>query len=777
MKVISFKTFFNYLTKNGLYTVITLLGFSVSLTFVLLLSVYLEQELSVDQFHVNKGRIYRLCNDKGASFAPPIGEFVKKQLPEVETFTRIYRNTGNAVFPGKQPARFEYMLADSSFFTMFSFKLKEGDPKLVLSSKNLAVLSASFARKVFGDEDPVGKAFTILSPTPQSFIISGIAEDLPQNTHFLKCDAVLNFNALAELWEIKDLLKSYYFSSYGLYFLAKKGTDLPSRAPQILDRFKKEYWIFSSNSSVAAKTLKFEPLTEVYLSKKWGPDIRQNNRTTLFILGTISLLILIVAIINYINLTVAQSALKSRETAIRKLMGSSMMDLLLQHVVMSIGLVLIAALLAIGFAFSAEPFFNTNMNCDLHLDRQFHWSSICIMILAIIVIGFVSGVVPAVMVNKVNLIGVVKGNVSLRTKSTYSKILIAFQYTVAIVLLICTWTIARQSKFMLRYNPGFDRENLFWMDNTIKANQKPAFRKMLKSIPGVTEVSYCRGTPLDGGNNPTFNYKGKQLNFHEFVVDSLYFDLMGIKVKKTQVPYSKDGVWLNKVAIQLLGLGENPVSFTYNGRDLPVLGIIDNFNFRPLHTKIAPLIVKQLKENDEPWVIMVRLSGPDANATASKIRDAQALFTRGIPMDSGLAGDAINQWYSYEVKSSVLIGAFTVLSIIISSMGIFAMSLYYIQQKIKEIGIRKVSGAKVIEVMMMLNKDLVKWVFVAFVIAVPIAWYATKKWLENFAYKTEQNWWIFALSGLLTLVIAVITISWQSWRAATRNPVETLRYE
>ncbi len=771
MNTYSLKMFIRYLARNRLYTFVTLTGFAVSLTFVLLLSVYIKQELSVDKFHANKNRIYRLSRDNDATFAPPIGDFIKNQFPGVESYTRIYMNKGNAMFQDKQFTRFEYILADSSFFNMFSFKLKEGDPKHVLALKNSAVLSSSFALKIFGKGNPLGKTFSLNNVI---FFISGISENMPQNTQFKKCDAILNFNILADLWGWKELLTTNSNSSFGLYFLAKEGIDLPTIAPKILEQFKKDYWLFSDGFS---KTLRFEPLTEVYFSKESSPAIRQNSRTSVLIFGTITLLILIIAIINYINLTVAQAGFRSKEMAIKKLMGSSKRALLWQHIIESVVLSSLAALCAFYLALLAEPFFNAQMDCNLNLTKQFTLSFILTMLWVIAVMGFISGIIPAIVVSKFNLLDMGKGNFTRKTKSNYSKVLITFQYIIAIVLLICTWIIARQSIFMQNFNTGFDKGNLFWMENTIAPKQKTAFRNLLKSIPGVTDVTFCSGTPLDGGNNQSFNFKGKPVSFQEFIVDSVYFNLMGMKVTKTEAAFSKNGVWINRAAVQLLDLGEKPVSVRYFDREVPVLGIIDNFNFRSLHTKVGPLIIRQLSEDAEPWSIIVKLDGANLITTVHKIRKEQASFTAGIPMDSGFVDEALNQFYIKEIKRSKLIGAFTLLSIIISSMGIFAMALYYIQQKVKEIGIRKINGAKVIEVMVLLNKDFINWVAIAFIIACPIAGFAMHKWLQNFAYRIELSWWIFASAGLLTLGIALLTVSSQSWRAATRNPIAALRYE
>lgn len=771
MRFYAFRAFFKYLTNNKLYTIVTLFGFAISLMFVMLLSVYTKEELYVDKFHANADRIYRLSRDEGAAFSPIVGEFIKNQIPEVESYTRISRTSGNLKYADNLQMKLEFLLADSTFFNIFSFPLIEGNADQVLLLKNSAVLFETFAIKLFGKEKAVGKSFSI---DGKDFIVTGIAKDLPENTQFIKSDAILNFTALADLWGWPGLLTSHDNSSFGLYFLAKEGTNITAKAPLLLEQFKKDYWIYKNGFSNA---LWFEPLADAYFSKEPSSGIRQNSITSVYIFGGITLLILIIAMINYINLTIAHSGLRRKETAIKKILGSSKSALVWQNISESIIMCSFAAMMGLIMAFSAEPFFNEQMDCQLHLAEKFNLVFILAMLGMIAGIGLISGIIPALVVNKNNPIEMVKGKFSGKNKNRYSKILISFQYVVAVVLLIASFGIARQSAFMQNYDIGFNKENLFWMDNSIEGKQKGAFRDILKSIPGVDEVCYSRGTPLDAGNNQSFEYEGNPISFQEFQVDSSFFRVMHMDVKKTGVAYSKNGVWINRVAMKVLELGDNPQTIRFYSNDLPVLGIIENFNFRSLHTEIGPLIVRQLNEDAWPWTITLKLTGPALAETVKKIRKAQSSFTHGVPMESGFYDEKMNQWYAKETKRSKLIGAFTLLSIIISSMGIFAMSLYYIQQKIKEIGIRKVNGARVVEIITMLNYDFLVWVAVAFIIACPISWYTMQKWLQNFAYKAELSWWMFSIAGLGVLAIAIITVSWQSWRAASRNPVEALRYE
>jgi putative ABC transport system permease protein len=765
------RNFLLYLLRNKLYTLVTLSGFAISITFVLLLSIYINKELSVDQFHDKKDRIFRLARDGGATFAPPVGDDIMNQYPEVESYTRYYTSSYNMEIPGGQKVRFKAYMVDSSFFNIFSFPLQQGDPGHVLSAGNSVVLSASFAGKNFENVDPMGMAVSI---GDRSFIVTGIAEDMPENTHFPRCDVFLNFPLLFEFWGWPEGLTSYGNSSFGLYFLARENSDLPSKGPQILEKYKEEYWIFSRGYS---DTLFFEPLTDTYYSSLGGADIKRNSRTTVTIFASIALLILIIAIINYINLSVAQSGFRSREIAIRKLLGSPKGALFAQHIIESVILASMATFLAIILALYIEKFFNAQMGTNLELANQFTPSFILFLVALTVIIGGISGISPALLSKRYNPIDVVKGKMAKSTKTTYSKVLISFQYGIAIILLIGSWTITRQSKFMRNYDLGFNTESIFHMQNTIEPVRKTAFREQLMAVPGVAGVSFCAGTPIDGGNNQSFNYNDKPMSFQEFRVDTAFFGLLGINTYATDVAYSSDGIWLNRTAVRMLELGDEPYSFKYYDEEFPVLGVIDDFNFRSLHTGIGPAIIRQLPETGYPWSILVKIDSPDLAGVVSQIREVQSSFTGGIPMEYGFIDDTINRWYLKESRQANLLGAFTLLSIIISTMGIFAMSIYYIQLKIKEIGIRKVNGAMTWQVMGMLNKDFIKWVAFAFVLAAPVAWYAMNRWLQNYPYRIELSWWIFALAGIITAGIALLSVSWQSWRAANRNPVETLRYE
>ncbi|OFX19457.1 MAG: hypothetical protein A2033_11325 [Bacteroidetes bacterium GWA2_31_9] len=272
-------------------------------------------------------------------------------------------------------------------------------------------------------------------------------------------------------------------------------------------------------------------------------------------------------------------------------------------------------------------------------------------------------------------------------------------------------------------------------------------------------------------------YNDKPVSFQVLVVDSAFFDMLKIKITPTGVAYSKEGIMLNRTAVIGLGLDSLPKSFDIEGTILPVLGVLDDFNFESLHEKIGMLMIKQMKPEDDQWSILVQINSNDVVSTTNKMKEVYSKFTNGIPFDFEFFDETIQSWYEKEKRTSIIVSYFAILAIIISVMGIFALSLFYNQQRTKEIGIRRVNGASVLEIIKMLNKDFIKWVAIAFIIASPVAYYAMNKWLENFAYKITLSWWIFALAGIIALAVALLTVSWQTYKTAGKNPVKSLRYE
>src|SRR3989339_136469 len=766
------KSFIKHLLNNKIYTTVTVLGFAISLTFVLLLSVYIKNELAVNQNQINKERIFRVANELYGNTPPAMGDWLQNEYSEIESYTRIYRNDEIVETDKGEKIKMNFLMADSTFFNIFTFILIEGNSIDALKTKNSIVLTQDYARRLSGNESALGKQINIKGN--MSLTVTGVVEDISKTSNFRACDAIVNFRLLADLWNWPELESSFGNCSFGTYLLAKPNTNLKAKEPLMLDLFKKDFWIYKDDR---VKQVILEPLTEEYFSKIPGPAKIFNSKTLIIVLSAIVIFILVLAIINYMNLTIAQSGLRVKETAIKKLIGCSRRALMLQHILESVAVCVISFIIAFLLSMFLEPFFNKLLGTNISLLAGFNIGLVISVSFTIVILGIISGLIPSIIITKLDPVEVIKGGFRSKYKGVYSRMLIGFQYIIVIVLLIATLVISKQTKFLKNKELGFNSTNTIWFDSNTNLQGNGELKNILKQVAGVQEVSFVMGSPVDAGNNQSFTYEGRPVSFQEFVVDSAFFKMMGMQIEPTGTAYSKDAIYLNKRAVKELGLEPLPKMFKRYDTNVPVIGIVNDFNYESLHTEIGPVMIRQFGEGDYVWNILVKIEGNEVSPIVDNIGKAYAGFTGGAPFEPHFMDDTIESWYTREKQTSKIVGYFTILTIVIAAMGIFAMSIFYMQQKVKEIGVRKVNGAKVIEVMQMLNKDFITWVIIAFFIASPISYFIMHKWLQNFAYKTEMSWWVFALSGIIALVIALLTVSWQTMLAATRNPVEALRYE
>lgn len=772
MNEFKLKPFIKQLIKNKQFSIVTILGFSISLTFVLLLSSYVKQELSVDHFHAKKDRIYRLVTESGSDFCPPFGNWLSELYPEVESYTRLYNDRAIMQDSKGKKHQLNYLLADTSFFQIFSYKLLEGNPANCFKAKDQIVLSASYAKKIYPNQPAIGEVIQI---NDISFTVSAIVEDFGSNTQLNPCDALINFPVLADFWGSPGLMQNWGNCSFSFYVLAKENTDLPSKEADVLAKCKKDFWLFERGY---ANEFKFELMTDSYFSSyPSGGKIRQNDKTLVLILLSIVAFILILSIINYINLSVAQTSFRAKEAAIKKLMGGTRMGLFNQFILESLLLTILASVIAFFLAFLVEPWFNQLVNTQMSIMKMFSLDFLLIFAGMIVLIGVVSGIFPALILSRYEPLEVVKGSFRRTSKGTYTKLLISFQYIVVIVLLVSSITVYKQANYMITYDLGFEKDNILMIHNTVDQSKLKALKSEWLKIPGVELVSFAAGSPLDGGNNLSFNYNDKPISFQVFVVDSAFFKMFDIKNTPTNTAYSEDAIYLNQKAVENLGLEELPTSFKIQGKEFPVIGVLDNFHFRDLHQELGMLMVEQIKGDKKPWRMFIKVSGGNLEHTVNQIDEVYSKFSGGTPIDLVFIDEEINSWYQSERNASSIVAIFALLSILLSVMGLMAISTYFIQQRVKEIGIRKVNGASIMQVITMLNWAFLKWVVFAIIITIPLSYYIMNRWLESFVYKVDLAWIIFVLAAVLAFIIALLTISWQSRAAAGRNPIESLRYE
>lgn len=775
--MLNLKTYLKFLSRNKLYTFVSIVGFSISLMFVIILGLYVKQQLSVDDFQENKDRIFLMTHDNHAPFGNTVAQYVKDNTPEVESFVRVHSRSVAIGQKGNDKIQARALFADSTFFRIFSFPLIEGNPERVLEAHKSVVITRTFAANIFGTENPIGKSLFIKD---EEHTITGIMEDMSVNSILPKADFVANYNSITIFWNNQILETSNNFG-FNMFFLAKPGTDLPSKAPMLLKLFKEEFWYFKEGYS---NDLEFMPLKEAYFKAERSgfDDLHLNSRRTIMVYMAIAILVLVIALLNYINLTVAQAGFRGKESAIKKLLGSSKAKLVSQLLAESLLITTITFLAGLFLAFLTESFFNNVLNTTLDLAHQFTPAMIVVSVLLLLIVSFLAGIFPALIISNFNPLEVVKGTFSRRVKSSYSKVLIVFQYIVAIMLLICAIFIQRQSDFLINYDMGYNREGILEISNRgLDVTQIDGFKAKLLEIPGVELVSFSIGTPLNGGENYSYTDNGQQYSFQEFRIDSAFLQIYGITIEPTGIQPSKNiFYWLNEDGYKAVEVDSVTQTFRPWGNEdkVEIAGIFSDFKIRTLYRDYNQLRMRWRRSNETPDDIIVKMiPGTNYYDTAERIEKEYAQYTGGELYYGQFVDDKVQQNYESVQKMSSIMNAFTLLTIIIMVMGVFAMSLYLIRQKEKEIALRKINGATEEEVLLLLNRDSLKRVVIAFVIACPAAYYAMTKWFENFPYKIGLSWWVFVIAGLAVLLLTLISVSYMTWKAARANPVDSLKGE
>lgn len=768
--IFDFRAFLNFLGRNKLYTAINIFGFSISLMFVILLVTYTRQEYAVDQFHSNKERIFRLCNETDACFAPLIGRDLKARYPEIETYVRLFE-TDEVATAGERHLKAKILLSDPDFFRMFSFRLAEGDTAQVLRSKNGALLSESFARNLFPEGNYLDKTVTIKG---ESVPVTGILRPFG-NSQFVTPDVMLSFEEWAPLvygWD-GVLKRGYASASFPLYLMLKPHADLSAKMPDMLSHLKTYYWPYKDDH---ARELTIIPLTEVYLSNPLyaSEQIRIGSKTLINTFFSVAMLILLFAVINYINLSTAQSESRAREMAVRRLLGCSRKALFTRLIVESVLLCILSLLIALLLAGIAEPIFNRILQTHISVSNLFSVSSLGIGAGIVILLGFLTGVIPASVITRVRPIDVVRGSFRHKTKMIYNKILIGFQYLITIVLLGCTLAMSCQIDMMLHADLGFDTANKLYLSiPDLNPGQSAGLKNRLVQIAGVEDVTLARGIPMFGYNNTSGSWHDRPISIQIFGGDSSYLKIMGFRILRDNRTDDRKAIWLNETAMQAMELPDSASYCEYF--KCPIAGIVQDFRYRDLTHPAEPCIIEHMQDNYWPWACIIQLTNLDSPVTLRTIERVYREYTGGMPCEYKTYDEVMHQQYAAQQRMSDILFGFTLVAILISALGILAMATYFIRQRSMEIAVRKVFGSTNREVLQRLVLHFVRYVLAAFVIAVPVIWYLMHDWLSQYVLRIPLSWTIFALAGLTALAIAVATVFGQSWRAANSNPVDAIK--
>ncbi|WP_299438471.1 ABC transporter permease [uncultured Aquimarina sp.] len=788
-----FKIAWRNLWRRRGFTLINITGLSIGMTASFLMLLYVGFELSYDTFHSKGDDIYRVVADiktpsdniEANIPAWAVPPNLQKDFPEIISAVRI--NELNMIVR-KDDLKFKEtnaIAADSSFFSVFDFKLLQGNPKEVLTKQFSIVLSETTAKKYFGDQNPVGKSLKIREEGLNA-TVTGIMEDFPKNSH-IKADMILSLTTFTQNLE-KTLDSQWGSYDAAAYILVNSETDteqLASKFPAFLEKHSGEFM----KQSKMFVTLSLEPLKDLYLKSTRG-GTGGGSITNVYIFSIIAFFILLIASINFINLTTARSVERAKEVGIRKVMGAEKQHLSLQFIGESIITCLIAFIITTLLTLLFLPFFNEAAGKVISEGLFSNYANIFKLLGMSLAIGIFAGIYPSLVLSSFKPIQVLKGNFSTGGKGVLlRKSLVIIQFTISIILITGTIIIYNQMEYMRNQELGFNKEHLLILEAQSSSSQL-ALKEAIDNVPGVKFTSLGSSVPGGGNSSAYSEIENKSgdlqiANLDLYFVDHNYvpqFDLKVIAGRAFSKDFASDStkaMMLNEEAVKLLGYSDPKEAigarFKQWGREGQVIGVIKNFHFNSLHDNIGPLTMRM--ETNRNDLITVKLAPTNIKQTISAIEKLWGSFLPEQPFDYFFLNESFNEQYKNEERFGNLFLYFAGLAILISCLGLLGLAAYSTLQRKREIGIRKVIGASVSEIVNLLSKDFLKLVIIAFAIASPIAWYVMSNWLQDFAFRIDIKWWMFLLSGGSAICIAILTVSFHAIKASISNPVHSLRTE
>lgn len=809
-----FKIAIRQLLKQKMYSAIKIGGFALSIAACILIGLYIRHELSYDRDYPDADRIYRVVGEmtdfgksqKGLSWPAPFAKAMKDEFPEVELSARIMPSnlfTGAGANQLRRADKLEntyedgFTYADPQVLELFGIPLVYGDRAHALDGPNTIVISKRKADKYFPNVDPVGKVLILNDDLKKPYRIGGVMKDMPANSH-LQYDFLLSLKGV-EYWPGEQT--TWTASNYDVYARLRAGTDVEQFNNKLLDVILNKYYIpvlrenGSKDLERLGKSLKLrifmQPVADIHLrsydiddgDKSHAGDIR-----FVWLFGAIAVFILIIACINFINLSTARSANRAKEVGLKKAIGSYRSDLIRQFLAESLLYSFLSFAIGILMAWLLLPYFNSLSGKALTFPWNTWWL-IPSFIAAAFVIGMLAGLYPAFYLSAFQPIAVLKGQLSKGVKhSNLRSTLVVFQFTTSIILIIGTFVIYRQMQYILNKDLGFEKDQVLMIEgaNTL-GKQVKTFKQELLQLPQVQKVSVSDFLPVDGTkrNGNGFWKEGKvreesDVSAQIWTVDHDYVNTMGMHIVagrdfSSTMPTDSQATIINQAMAAKLFPGEKEVvgkRITNTGTIYTVLGIVRDFNYDNMRTNIKPLC---LILGNSPTIVSVKLKTTDIRRT---ITDVTAVW-KGVAPHQPLRYTFLDQrfarMYDDVRRTGTIFTSFSVLAIVVACLGLFALSAFMAEQRSKEISIRKVLGASVAQVTTLMSRDFVKLVMIAVLLATPIAWWAMNKWLQDFAYQISISWWMFLVAGVLVLAIALITISFQSIKAAMANPVASLK--
>ena len=776
------KIVFRTMKKQKVYSSINIAGLAIGMACFILISIWIKDELSYDQFHQNRNRLFRPITkmengDIWTTSSWALGPALKDNIPEVQEFSRIWFWHRSLVkYQDKRFDEERFYLADPSIFTMFTFPFIKGEPETALADLNSIVITEETARRYFGDQDPMGQVLHV-AQNDADFTVTGVIENIPSNSH-LQFDLVARIELMGQ-----RRLESWEFTGYS-YVMLYPGVSTEQVAQKVAS-----FYSDFVNPEVTAK-LVLQPLTRIHLYASGKGDLVK--QVTLF--SIVAVFILLIACVNFMSLSSARSVRRAKEVGMRKVTGAIRAELIKQFLGESVLFSYLALVLAMMLVVMILPAFNRFTGKALNLSGS-GTELICFLFFLAPLTGLLAGSYPAFVLSSYRPALAVKGQSdSVLKGSLFRKLLVVFQFSISIGLIICTMIVYGQIRLIQNKNLGFERNCVVTLRNNSDLMRRyDAFKHTLLTQQGVFNVTAAATRPTDVGQRIRIDWEGHQdeemLLTSYTVVDYDFFATFEMELVQGRC-FSKDFITdeteaciINETALKTMNLEAplgkslyfNHPAFEESSRHLKIIGIVKDFHFRSMHQEIGPFLFRIYK----PWwsYIFVKIASEDVQESVNRIHRVFREFAPDYPFQFQFLDEAFNDLYQSERRLSQFLNVFGFLAIFISCLGLFGLASYTAEQKTKEIGVRKVLGASVSGVVLLLSKEFTKWVVVANLIAWPVAYLFMKRWLQDFAYRIDLRIDMFIIAALLAMVIAFLTVSYQAVKAALANPVDSLKYE
>lgn len=794
------------LFNNKLFSFINVFGLSVGIACTFLIVLNIQDELSYDRFFEDGNRIYRVAlnriypdNQVDYAVIPiSIGEAMEMDFPEVESCSRVFSRDNEFITQvGEKQFRERYVvLADSNFFEFFDFPLIEGDKSAVLKTPNGFVLTQSTARRYFGDSAAVGKIITV--PNGE-FMVTGVCGDVPGNSHF-RFDFVGNLAATG-LTRIPD----YLAFSVKTYLKLKEGTDpeaLESKFPGLVERYaagqiESRMGVTFKDYTAAGNGYNYflQPLKDIHLHSNLRNEIKPNgNIIYVYIFIVVAAFLLIIACINFMNLSTARSTDRALEVGMRKILGAQKKQLVWQFLNESLATVALGLIFALVLTELMLPAFNNLAGKSLKIEYFGNWFTLPILLGLGLFVGFIAGSYPSFFLSSMQPLHFMKGRfISTKAGSFLRNALVVFQFSISIILIAVTLLVRQQMDFFMNKDLGFRKENILVLERAFSLRENlDAFRQELLTYPDIESVA-SSNTPVSGGYYfgnffQTSNMSSEVLTTDAMVIDENFIKTQGLTLVDGR-SFSEEfndslSLIINESTITEFGL-ENPVGSTMHlnldqgsTAQMTIVGVVKDFHNNSLHQNIKAFV---LFSDTGPYngrgILNIKVKPENISKTIAYIEQKWQEFLPEQPISYSFLDNNLETMYTNEKTSGQIFGVFSLLAIVIATVGLFGLAAFVAQKRTKEIGIRKVMGSTVFRIITRLSGSFTKLIGIAFIIATPLAFFAMKKWLQNFAYQTPVGAWIFILAGLIALIIALMTISFHILKVANSNPADSLRYE